>query len=61
MKQDIVRRYSGNPILTKAAIPCPVETVHNAAVVKHENEYIRLFRSASVRRGNTSAGGTTGR
>src|SRR5207237_9293449 len=45
MKLDIVRRYSHNPILTKAEIPYPVETVHNAAVVKHENEYIMLFRS----------------
>ena len=33
------------PILTKADIPYPVETVHNAAVVKHGNEYIMLFRS----------------
>src|SRR5207302_1758983 len=45
MKPDIVRRYLHNPILTKAEIPYPVETVHNAAVVKHENEYIMLFRS----------------
>ena len=45
MKPDIVRRYPGNPILTRASIPYPVETVHNAAVVKHENEYIMLFRS----------------
>src|ERR1700738_864638 len=45
MKADIVRRYSHNPILTKAEIPYPVETVHNAAVVKHGNEYIMLFRS----------------
>ncbi len=45
MKTDIVRRYSHNPILTKAEIPYPVETVHNAAVVKHGNEYIMLFRS----------------
>ena len=45
MKPDIVRRYSGNPILTKAAIPYPVETVHNAAVVKHGDEYVMLFRS----------------
>ncbi|HIE99472.1 MAG TPA: glycosidase, partial [Fuerstia sp.] len=29
----------------KADIPYPVETVHNAAVVRHENEYIMLFRS----------------
>ena len=45
MNPDIVRRYRGNPILTKAAIPYPVETVHNAAVVKHGNEYVMLFRS----------------
>ena len=45
MKPDIVRRYAGNPILTKADIPYPVETVHNAAVVKHGDEYVMLFRS----------------
>ncbi|MBI4906455.1 MAG: glycoside hydrolase family 130 protein [Acidobacteria bacterium] len=45
MKPDIVRRYSGNPILTKADIPYPVETVHNAGVVKYGGEYIMLFRS----------------
>jgi len=45
VKREIVRRYSNNPILTRAEIPYPVETVHNAAVVKHENEYIMLFRS----------------
>jgi predicted GH43/DUF377 family glycosyl hydrolase len=45
MKTEIVRRYSQNPILTKAQIPYPVETVHNAAVVKHKGKYIMLFRS----------------
>ena len=45
MTHEIVKRYSGNPILTKADIPYPVETVHNAAVVKHGDEYIMLFRS----------------
>src|ERR1700680_4886176 len=45
MKADIVTRYSHNPILTKAEIPYPVETVHNAAAVKHGNEYIMIFRS----------------
>src|SRR5919198_5994927 len=42
---DIVRRYAHNPILTKANIPYAVETVHNAAVVKHGGEYVMLFRS----------------
>src|SRR3982074_2443134 len=45
MMQDLVKRYRGNPILTKATIPYPVETVHTAAVVKHGSEYIMLFRS----------------
>ena len=45
MKRDVVRRYTNNPILTKTEIPYAVETVHNAAVVKHEGEYIMLFRS----------------
>jgi len=41
----LVRRYEGNPILTKKDVPYPVETVHNAGVVKHEGRYIMLFRS----------------
>jgi len=45
MNHEVVNRYSGNPILTKSDIPYPVETVHNAAVVKHCDEYIMLFRS----------------
>jgi predicted GH43/DUF377 family glycosyl hydrolase len=45
MKPDIVRRYRDNPILTKADVPYPVETVHNAAVVKHGDDYVMLFRS----------------
>jgi predicted GH43/DUF377 family glycosyl hydrolase len=41
----MITRYAHNPILTKADIPYAVETVHNAAVVKHGDEYIMLFRS----------------
>jgi len=41
----VVKRYKHNPILTKHDIPYPVETVHNAGVVKHEGRYIMLFRS----------------
>ena len=44
-RKPIVDRYAGNPILSPADIPYPVETVHNAAVVKHEDRYIMLFRS----------------
>jgi len=45
MTHDVVRRFQGNPILTKASIPYPVETVHNAAVVKFGEHYVMLFRS----------------
>ncbi|MCH7591911.1 MAG: glycoside hydrolase family 130 protein [Planctomycetes bacterium] len=45
MRAPIVRRFEGNPILTAKDIPYPVETVHNAAVVKHDGKYIMLFRS----------------
>ena len=41
----MIKRYSGNPILTKKDIPYPVATVHNAGMVKHNDEYIMLFRS----------------
>jgi len=40
-----VERYSGNPILTKDDVPYVVETVHNAAVVKHQERYVMLFRA----------------
>jgi len=43
--QVVVKRYHKNPILTKHDIPYPVETVHNAGVVKHQGRYIMLFRS----------------
>jgi len=41
----IIKRYDKNPILTKNDIPYDVETVHNAAVIKHNGSYIMLFRS----------------
>ena len=45
MKRDIVKRYDGNPILTKQDIPYLVETVHNAGMAKHDGQYFMLFRS----------------
>ena len=44
-QKPIIKRYGGNPILTKKDVPYPVETVHNAAVVKYRGSYIMLFRS----------------
>lgn len=45
MTEPIIKRYEKNPILTKHDVPYPVETVHNAGVVKHAGEYMMLFRS----------------
>ena len=45
MKKEFVKRYEGNPILTKDDIPYKVETVHNAGVTKYDGKYIMLFRS----------------
>jgi len=45
MSKNFVSRFENNPILTKEDVPYKVETVLNAAVVKHEERYIMLFRS----------------
>lgn len=44
----MIKRYSGNPILTKKDVPYPVATVHNAGMIKHNEEYIMLFRSHNL-------------
>ncbi len=44
-RNELVQRFEGNPILTREDVPYPVETVHNAGVVKHEGRYVMLFRS----------------
>lgn len=44
-KQSLVRRFQGNPILTKEQVPYTVETVHNAGMTKADGEYIMVFRS----------------
>lgn len=45
MKKGYIKRYEGNPILTKDDVPYPVETVHNAGITRFEDRYIMLFRS----------------
>jgi len=41
----VIKRYSGNPILTKDDVPYEVATVHNAGAVKFGDKYMLLFRS----------------
>jgi predicted GH43/DUF377 family glycosyl hydrolase len=45
ISKPLVTRYEGNPILTKRDIPYAVETGHNAAACKFNDQYILLFRS----------------
>jgi predicted GH43/DUF377 family glycosyl hydrolase len=41
----LIKRFEGNPILTRDDVPYPVATVHNAGVIKFGNRYMMLFRS----------------
>ncbi|KJS72524.1 MAG: glycosidase, partial [Desulfotomaculum sp. BICA1-6] len=43
--ESVVKRYAGNPILTRDDVPYPVSTVHNAGVVKANGRYVMIFRS----------------
>jgi len=45
MSESVVKRFHGNPILTKNDVPYPVVTVHNAGVAKYNDRYLMLFRS----------------
>ncbi len=45
LNKSMVKRYAGNPILTKDDVPYPVETVQNAGATKHGGRYVLLFRS----------------
>lgn len=44
VQQDIVSRFEGNPIITKADIPLPCNTVFNAGATKFKGEYVLLLR-----------------
>ena len=44
-QRDLIRRFEGNPILTRTQVPYLVETVHNAGMTKANGEYIMVFRS----------------
>ena len=44
-RESVVKRYAGNPILTRDDVPYPVATVHNAGVVKANGRYMMIFRS----------------
>ncbi len=45
MEYPVVKRHKGNPILTREDVPYPVATVHNAGIVKYNDDYLMLFRS----------------
>jgi hypothetical protein len=41
----VVKRYEGNPMLTKGDMPYPSSMVYNPAVVKFDGRYVMVFRS----------------
>lgn len=45
MNMATVKRFEGNPILTKEQVPYPVATVHNAGITRYNDEILMLFRS----------------
>ena len=42
----LVRKYQGNPIVTKDAIPYPSTFVSNAGVAKWQGQYVMLFKNS---------------
>lgn len=42
--RDVVRKYEGNPILTKKDCPWPVQYVYNAGATKYKGKYILMPR-----------------
>lgn len=42
---DVVKRYSGNPILTAAQVPYPATLIFNAGVAKYQGKYVMVFRN----------------
>ncbi|MHC5035126.1 MAG: glycoside hydrolase family 130 protein [Planctomycetota bacterium] len=49
VSKDVVRRWEGNPALTREDIPFPCNTVFNAGAVKLGDEYILLLRIEDLR------------
>lgn len=47
--QDLIRRWEGNPALTRDDMPFPCNTVFNAAAVRHEGEFLLLLRVEDLR------------
>lgn len=43
-RQELVKRYEANPIITRYDMPFPCNTVFNAGAVKHETGYLLLLR-----------------
>ena len=44
-KKQIVKRYSGNPIVTNEMMPFSCRGVFNSSAVKHEGKYVMVLRA----------------
>jgi len=40
-----VRRYPGNPVLSKDTVPFPSDSIFNAGVTKYQGKYVMVFRN----------------
>lgn len=43
--KNLVKRYKGNPILSKKDVPYNAELIFNAGVIKYHNVYYMIFRN----------------
>lgn len=56
-----VRRYENNPVLAPQQVPYPCELVFNAGVIKHQGQYVMVFRNDyGYKHGMSFAGTNTG-
>lgn len=48
VKKEIVKRYKGNPILTKDDAPFPCSGIYNSGITKYKGKYLMLCRVETV-------------
>ena len=44
-ESGIIKRFAGNPILSKKNIPYPAELIFNAGITKYNGRYVMCFRN----------------
>lgn len=54
----VIKRYKGNPVLSKQDIPYNAELIFNAGVTKYNGKYVMVFRNDYGYNGKNSFAGT---